>query len=86
MKFAMQDGRSQGDIVYMPDCSFNQLLQQKYNVSNSHDYRYFLQKNAEKLMNEFKSNAQCKFCPVCQAALNYLPTGDTQFQITPAPQ
>jgi hypothetical protein len=78
MKFAMQDGRSQGDVVYMPDCAFNNMIQQKYKLNNSHEYRYFLQQNAEKLMNEFKSSADCKFCPVCEAALSYTPKANEQ--------
>jgi hypothetical protein len=67
-RYTMSDGREFTD--YNPSCELNRMLQNKYKVQNSHEYRYFLQKNAEKVMSELsKMDKQCVFCPVCNKAL-----------------
>lgn len=43
---------------YNPSCSLNSFLQQKYKTGNSHEYRYFLQQNAEQLRTTFSECAQ----------------------------
>lgn len=77
-KFAMSDARAFTN--YSPNCSLNQVLQQKYNVNNSHEYRYFLQQNAEKVMSdllaECSEGKECVQCPVCKEALEYKPKGE----------
>lgn len=73
-KFVSEDGRAFTD--YNPNCEINNYLQKKYNIKNAHEYRSFLQKNAEKVMLDFVTCLQkddCKFCPVCKAALEYKP-------------
>lgn len=76
MKFAMSDGRSFTD--YATSCRLNKFLQEKYDIKDSHDYRYFLQSNAKVLMQEFTKAAgtECKVCPDCQKALEYKPQGN----------
>lgn len=69
-KFTMSDARAFTD--YNPNCEMNKFLQKKYNVGNSHDYKKFLQQNAEKIMadNMKCDNLQdCTFCPVCKKAI-----------------
>ena len=66
----MSDGRAFTD--YHPSCTLNQLLQEKYKLSNSHDYRYFLQKNADKIRMDLalcEPQQECTICPVCRQAL-----------------
>lgn len=69
-KFTMSDGRAFTD--YHPSCTLNQLLQDKYKLSNSHEYRYFLQKNADKIrldLAQCDPQQECTICPVCKQAL-----------------
>jgi hypothetical protein len=70
MKFAMSDGRIFTD--YQPNCSLNSFIQNKYAPnSNEHEFRYALQRNADKIikdMNSFEGTA-CKLCPVCKESL-----------------
>ena len=74
-KFAMSDARAFTD--YHPNCELNNTLQKKYNIKNSHEYRAFLQQNAEKVMVDTKIGTDdCKLCPVCEASLAYQPKGD----------
>lgn len=81
-KYTMSDQRMFTD--YHSSCDLNRILQEKSNVKNAHEYRYYLQKNAEELMKEFAksgSNEECKLCPVCGKALEYKPTGDVNKQM-----
>lgn len=79
MKYTMSDGRV--FTSYEPDCMLNQSLQKKYGTTDIHSYRYFLQQNAEKVMNDLKiSKEDCTSCPVCNAALAYKPSGDILVQ------
>jgi hypothetical protein len=70
-RYVMSDGR--GFTDYQPSCTLNKQIQDKYSLTaNTHQYRYFLQQNAEKLIQDFaaSSNApSCTLCPVCQMAL-----------------
>jgi len=73
-KFVMSDARVFTD--YNPNCELNNALQKKYNVKNSHEYRSFLQKNAETIMVDFSKcseQPECKLCPVCKGAIEYKP-------------
>jgi hypothetical protein len=73
-KFAMSDARVFTD--YNPSCELNNTIQNKYKIMNSHQYRGFLQKNAEKIMSDNAKSAQqpdCKLCPVCKDAIEYKP-------------
>lgn len=75
MKYTMSDGRI--FTSYINDCEINQTLQKKYGTTNLHAYRYYLQQNALKVMEDTKiSTADCVKCPVCDAALAYRPNGD----------
>jgi len=76
MKFVDASGRGVGEF-YSPNCSLNASLQQKYNTSDSHAFRYFLQQNAEKVMKDLQPNedSKCKTCPVCQSSIEYKPLG-----------
>ena len=72
MKFAMEDGRVY--TSYQPSCSLNYDIQKKYNIeNNSHEYRYYLQRNAEKLIGDFRTKGDCVLCPICKASLSYKP-------------
>lgn len=79
-KYTMSDGREFTD--YNPSCSLNDFIQKKYGLTNSHEYRYFLQKNADKVMQDLTNcdpKRECVLCPVCKQALEYKPG-------SPAPQ
>lgn len=67
MNYTMQDGRSLGDIVYITDCSLNNMIQANHGIKNSNEYRQWLQHNATNLMQEFKRvGTDCKFCEKCK--------------------
>jgi hypothetical protein len=73
-KFVMSDARVFTD--YNPNCELNNTIQNKYKIMNSHQYREFLQKNADKIMSDNSKSAQqpdCKLCPVCKDAIEYKP-------------
>jgi hypothetical protein len=75
MKYTMSDGRV--FTSYLPNCELNRALQQNYGTNDVHSYRYYLQQNAEKVMQDTKIGTDdCKFCPVCEASLAYRPKGD----------
>ena len=74
--YKMQDGRVFTD--YNPSCSLNKFLQNKFNTSNSHEYRYYLQKNADNVRDDFHKCAmrdvnECVLCPVCNNAVSWSP-------------
>lgn len=82
MKYTMSDGRIFTD--YNTSCQLNNYLQKKYNVTNMHDYRNYLQKNAEKIISDRRdcliqedelkgSLTNYVLCPTCKEALNYKP-------------
>ena len=75
MKFVMADSRVFTD--FQPNCQLNYNLQEKYSLMDTHDYRYFLQQNSEKVKKDLMVDASgveaCKSCPVCQASLAYNP-------------
>ena len=78
-KYTMEDQRAFTD--YNPSCELNRKLQEKFNVKNSHEYRYYLQKNAENIIKQFSQESakpECEFCPVCKKALEYKPTGNNK--------
>lgn len=89
MKYVMSDSRVYTD--FSPNCSLNESLRSKYAPgSNEHQFRYALQRNADQIMKDM-SGTNCKFCPVCQAALNYKPTGhvdqiQTNYKLSPPTQ
>lgn len=69
-KYTMSDGREFTD--YNAACLLNAMIQQKYKISNSHEYRQFLQNNADevrKALADCDVKRDCKVCPVCQKAL-----------------
>ena len=81
MIFKMQDGRQYTD--YTPSCSLNAFLQNKYKTSNSHEYRYYLQHNADNIHNDFMSCAinnvnNTVVCPVCSQAVTWKPQANGQ--------
>lgn len=69
-KYVMNDGREFTD--YNASCILNNMIQKKYKLSNSHDYREFLQKNSQKVMKALADcdmKQSCELCPVCKKAL-----------------
>ena len=72
-KFAMEDGRM--FTSYVSNCALNDMLQKKYDIKDSHQFRYFLQNNADKIKKELYDveGQVCEVCPVCKQALNYKP-------------
>ena len=49
-RYTLNDGRTFTN--YQTDSDTNDSIQKKYNIGNSSDYRYFLQHNALKLMED----------------------------------
>jgi hypothetical protein len=73
MKFVMSDSRAFTD--YNSNCTTNKMLQEKYAPNSSeHDYRLYLQRNAEKIMQDLAPSTHNKLCPVCQESLDYKPS------------
>jgi len=73
-KFVMSDGRMFTD--YQPSCDLNNYIQNKYQIKNSHEYRIFLQKNAEQIMKDMtqcNEGTESKICPICKEAIDYKP-------------
>lgn len=70
-KYTMSDGREFTD--YNPSCCLNQKLQQRYDIKNTHEYRYFLQQNATKIMEDLMAGkdkeSNCVTCPVCKKVI-----------------
>jgi hypothetical protein len=61
---------------FNPSCSLNGFLQTKFNTNNTHQYRYYLQQNADNIQKYFAKCAmrnynECVTCPMCQQALQY---------------
>lgn len=60
----MADGRHGTD--YRPSCDTHQLIQRQNSIVSAHDFRYFLQNNADKLMEINSTYFQnSKSCPPC---------------------
>lgn len=70
-KNAMQDGRAFTD--YNPNCSINELVQSKYNKHNSTQYRLFLQRNADKVMNTIRQKNEFKNVTGCDCNYEHPP-------------
>ena len=69
-KYVMNDGREFTD--YSASCILNNLIQVKYKLNNSHDYKNFLQKNSDQVMKDLAdctSKQSCDLCPVCKQSL-----------------
>lgn len=72
-KYIMSDSRTFTN--YQSSCIMEEFLQKKYNIKNSHDYRSFLQKNAEQIIKDLgdcdinKPDACKSLCPVCKTAV-----------------
>lgn len=72
-KYVMNDARTFTN--YQSSCIVEEVLQKKYNINNSHEYRAYLQKHAEEIMKDLADcdiNKQdpCKgLCPVCRQAV-----------------
>lgn len=74
MKFTMSDGRGVGQY-WGTNCTLNAALKEKYMPKSSeHDYRLYLQRNAEKIMQDLTPSTHNKLCPVCQESLDYKPS------------
>lgn len=70
-KYVMNDGREFTD--YNASCVLNNLIQTKYKISNSHEYREFLQKNSSQVMKDLADctpKQGCTLCPVCKSSLS----------------
>jgi hypothetical protein len=73
MKFVMNDARGVGQH-WEPICQLNNTLQSKYNAPDIHAYRYYLQQNTQKVMQDLAPvNEPCKKCPVCNSAIMWKP-------------
>jgi hypothetical protein len=68
----MSDSRVFTD--YKPSCSLNAALKEKYVPNSSdHDFRLYLQRNAEQIMKDLTPSNDAKICPICQSSLDYKP-------------
>jgi len=88
--WAMSQGREVVDQdMYKSNCLLENALKNKYNISNSHTYRYFLQNNGQKVWEEtlkvcepnILNSKDCKVCPVCKASLDWHPHGEKRIRI-----
>ncbi len=73
-RYVMSDGREFTD--YNASCLLNEMIQRKFNITNSHEYRQFLQQNSEevkKIISECDTKRTCHVCPVCSSALAWKP-------------
>jgi hypothetical protein len=72
-KYTMEDGRS--FTSYVSNCALNEMLQKKYNIKNSHEFRYYLQANADTIKKDlYDIDGQvCEVCPICKKAMEYNP-------------
>ncbi len=71
-KYIMSDGREFTN--YQTSYTLDKNIQEKYKISNSHEYRLFLQKNTDKIMRDLNQRQdQCIVCPSCGEALKYSP-------------
>lgn len=75
----MSDGREFTD--YNAACVLNEMIQRKYNIANSHQYRQFLQENSEQVQKDLAdcdTKRACKTCPACKQSLSWKPTQNNQ--------
>lgn len=73
MKFTSADGRAYTN--FFPNCQMNRNIQESFNLTNTYDYRMFLQRNANKLMNQdrefaFRKNLLTCSCVSCVKLAN----------------
>lgn len=65
---------------YEPNCALNQHLSKEAQSANTHAYRSYLQKNANKIREQLAACApideKCEICPACNQALEYKPLGN----------
>lgn len=70
---------------YEPNCALNQHFSRNAQAANTHSYRSFLQKNANKLREQLAEcapiNEKCDICPACNQAMSYKPVGNAPTQI-----
>jgi hypothetical protein len=79
MKFVDASGR--WATSWIPNCELNNKLEKKYGTSDIHAFRYYLQQNAEQVMQDLQvTKDACKSCPACGLALAYRPTGGKLIQ------
>lgn len=63
--FRMADGRAFTD--YKPSCMTIMELQKKYSIEKQHDFRQFLQKNADRVKEDLTELTDpCDTCPICK--------------------
>lgn len=70
----MSDGREFTD--YNAACLLNEMIQKKYKITNSHQYRQFLQQNSDdvrKALADCDTKRDCKVCPICDQTLAWKP-------------
>lgn len=68
VKFVDASGRAFTD--YSPNCELNRDIKEAYGIDNNYNYKMFLQRNAEKLMQQDRSYSYIKNkitcnCPNC---------------------
>lgn len=64
MKYAMADGRA--FTYWGPNCDITQFIQKEAKLEDQHKVREYLQKNAEKIMQQSRQVCNEKVCPVCR--------------------
>ena len=66
----MSDGRNYASWV--PGSELNELIKKKAGITNNSDYRLFLTKNADKIieLNQLESCNNCGCCPYLESKLN----------------
>lgn len=70
MKYAMADGRMFTN--WAPNCDIIKVVQRELDIQDPHLVRQYLQKNAEKIMNQAREKCESQdsmsplACPVCK--------------------
>lgn len=60
----MADGRA--FTYWGPNCDIIKTIQREMKIDDPHKVREYLQKNADKIMSQFRQNCDEKVCPVCK--------------------
>ena len=70
-KNAMQDCRAFTD--YNPNCALNEYIRSQYGVTNSTEYRLFLQRNACRVMGQLKNQSESENPTGCKCTYLHPP-------------
>lgn len=64
----VSDSSGRFTTSYMPQCVVNEYLKQKVGIKDNYNYRMYLQRNADKIMQFNKQNSTGITTPCCDCA------------------